>query len=281
MTSIELLRSGIDWLSGTMPLDAEGIVLWELTCVEVLQKLEKEGHILKARNLLGYQGYSCGNNFWGTRHDGEYLQLTSETADRFYEQVFTGEFRPTRVDYQTTVTYVNEDLTIAKEVYDAFSRNVDSSVVTTTKKGLLISGTDGGDTVYLGAPSAVQRGRIYNKDKQSGSFDYKRAWRYEVCFRDVLARKLSERCPKPRGIRADYVSAVVRKWFAGRSTPERFLWGADDLVLPKIKTIPTDIERRLAWLDRQVLPTLKYLHEHGYDANILLLVERAGVTTQP
>jgi hypothetical protein len=271
-------RSGIDWISATVMREDRGSDGWYAIAQSCVMAVHREGNLLENRSLLGFRGIKAGGCFAGENERRYYCQLSGEYADRFFEQLDRHHPHYSRLDLQVTVKYQHEQLEIAKEVYHDF---ISANTVLSEgrrRKGHLIVGSDGGDTVYLGAPSSRQRCRIYNKAKQSEREAYERCWRYEVVFRDELAREWA-------AIRRDKDSSVawscietVGVWLEERGIAVPFRFSGDVEVLPKLRTLPTDVERKLEWLRTQVRPTIAYLQELGFERIIL---ENLGIVQRP
>jgi len=276
--AIEETRSGVDWISATLKKEEHGSDGWYALATNCVLTVHREGNTLENRSLLGFRGLKSGGCFAGENEHRYYCQLSGEYADRFFEQIDRHQPHYSRIDLQVTVKYQNEQEDIAKAVYYDF---VSANTVLPEgrrRKGHLIVGSDGGDTVYLGAPSSRQRCRIYNKAKQSEREAYERCWRYEVVFRDELAREWAT-------MRRDKDSSVawscietVGAWLEERSVQVPFRYSGDVTVLPKLRTLPTDVERKLEWLKTQVRPTVEYLTELGFRS---ILLENLGITLRP
>jgi DNA relaxase NicK len=57
-----------------------------------------------------------------------------------------------------------------------------------------------------------------------------------------------------------------------------FCFRGDVAVLPKVRTLPTDVERKIEWLRTQVRPTVQYLTELGFES---ILLEALGIELRP
>lgn len=116
---------------------------------------------------------------------------------------------------------------------------------------------DRGDTLYIGAPASDQRGRLYDKGRESDEPEWERCWRYEVQFRRaaaVSAMRQVASTPQPGATTA----ALVHSWFGSRGVDPCFRPDvAAQLVEPSRPT--PDAERWLKWVRRCVQPTAKRL----------------------
>jgi hypothetical protein len=57
---------------------------------------------------------------------------------------------------------------------------------------------------------------------------------------------------------------MVASWFYERGVHCNWHNGNDLIALPLARTLPTDIERKLRWLEKQVKPSIKWLTDKGY-----------------
>lgn len=265
----ERVEGGVDWLSCTLKVEDDPTGIIYAKWCHIIAKIGREGHQTKERSLLGYDGITAGNCFCGARADSIYLQLSGAHANDHFAQVDGDGVHYSRIDVQVTIWYKEERNDIAKDINRQLRHLSESGEQRSRLKWYIIEGSDGGDTIYLGAPSSDQRARIYNKSKQSELQAYQRAWRYEVVFRNVLAREWASLTRgKPGGV-PDICCATVQGWLRARGVCGILLDDINGIALPKAKHTRSDIEAKLDWLRTQVRPTVAYLTEEGYTATIL------------
>lgn len=266
---IEKLNAGIDWISMSMPTTSAQLQSWLYLGYKALDRVCKEGYTLDNRKLLGYEGFSAGNCFVGTNDRGGYMQFTGEKADWAFPMLFLSDCNVSRLDVQVTAQYDAMPKNIAKGAYRDSLRANDLLPVGRKRKIWIIVGSDGGDTTYIGSASSEQRGRIYNKQVQSENPEYIRCWRYEVVFKNSLALGYARDCSLSSIAPAEYARATVADWYASRGVVLGFNGGMDGRTLPLERSLPTDVERKLRWLNEQVAPTVRYLCELGFRDTIL------------
>lgn len=274
---IEEVRAGVDWLSATMPHEVPGSFGWYTRAEAALRAVRNEGHLVTPRTLNGFAGVGGGGCFCGWNDERYYVQLAGAYADQWYDTLDTSATHYSRLDLQVTVRYREEHTNIAKEAYNALTGDNEGVRARRSTKSYLIVGSDGGDTLYVGAPSSRQRARIYNKAKQSEVAAYQRCWRYEVVLRDELARQWARGGAIVPGTRAEHVCATVAHWLGIRGVRVPFDGLPDHLIAMKVRTLPTDVERKLEWLRKQVAPTVKYLRELGLEEPLLDALGLSGV----
>lgn len=274
---IEVVTAGIDWLTATLPEDAPNYVEWQNTCIRYLTYVKKQGYEMKERRLLGYQGMSCGNCFVGTREGDAMCQWTGFHADEGFDAVYRPDLHISRIDVQVTTKLTVMDMGIAREAYhDAKTAN-EGLPSTRRRKLFIIIGSDGGDTFYLGSASSDQRARIYNKEVQSEDPLYVRSWRYEVVFRNNHATSISSYISGANTDKAGICADICASWLEKRGV--KAPWHTDEWLtpLPLVRSLPTDIERKLHWLETQVRPTVGLLCSLGFRDMIL---ESLGLATE-
>lgn len=264
MSTVEEIRAGVDWLSMTLGHEDTYNAEWRFKCIKHLTDLAGAGYHIHDRALLGYRGLSAGNNFVGSREDGHLVQWTGHHAQEAFDVSFHPRANIPRIDVQVTVRFLLMPPNLTKTYYEQAESAIDELPVGRKRKVWCISGSDGGGTVYIGSPNSLQRCRIYNKEVQSEDPAYTRCWRYEVTFKGQLAKVVYQGLPKYPLLRAQQCANIVHIWLTkrGLSLP----WEEDETagVLPIIKTLPSDVESTLWWLDKQVKPALRKLRDAGY-----------------
>lgn len=272
MPAIEKITAGVDWITATLPeWHTEKHVLAHYAYAG-LKAMESEGYELIERKLQGYEGWSCGNCFLGHRDDGTMAQFSGRHADDVYDRLMEANPNITRIDIQVSVQYDVMPGDVARKAYKQSKRRADRDPEHRRRKIYITVGSDAGETCYIGAPGAKERGVVYNKEVQSEEPDYARTWRWEVRFKDDAGDRVTSVLGSQNdGFRARCVS-IVATWLKERGVSVD--WGdyATELVLPPEKTLPTDIERKLQWLARQVRPTIAYLQGQGFSDTILVVL---------
>lgn len=262
--SIEAVTAGIDWLTCTLPRDSPASAEWYGRGLRYIEYISKQGYEMKPRKLLGYEGWSCGNCFVGEREDDYICQFTGYHADDGFDTVYRPDVHISRIDVQTTVKYSEMPLTIAREAYSDAKMANEQLPKTRRRKLFIIIGSDGGDTFYLGSASSDQRARIYNKEVQSEDILYQRTWRYEVVFRNNHATSIAGHIQSNNRNKAQCCADVVAVWLQARGVETAWHENDHALPIPLVRTLPTDIERKIHWLESQVRPTVSKLCDLGF-----------------
>jgi DNA relaxase NicK len=261
---IEQVTAGVDWLTLTLPLGGTEDQWWKQVGIQELYAIAKQGYDICERSLLGYIGHSCGNCFVGTREDGHMMQFSGRHADSVFESVYRKDAHVSRLDVQVTVTHDVMPKNVAGKGYHN-ALHQDSGIRPGGKRKIyLITGSDGGQTLYVGAMSSDQRGRLYNKEVQSESPEYVRTWRYEVVLRNERAKQVGDRLLALSSDKAPFIASYVASWWEARGIDAPWEFDNTYAPIPPQKTLPSDVERQLDWLRSQVAPTVARLCANGY-----------------
>jgi hypothetical protein len=261
---IEAVHSGVDWLTCTLPIDAPSAGDWNTKALRYLAYVAKQGYEMKERSMLGYEGMACGNCFVGYRDTDYMFQWTGFHADDGFDVIWRPDLHISRIDVQTTVKYNPMPLDVAKVAYRSAMESNQLLPASRRRKMYIIVGSDGGDTFYLGSPSSDQRGRIYNKEVQSEDIYYQRTWRYEAVFRNNHATSIANHIYTSDKTKAQVCADVCAQWFGRRGVPIPWDTDTNATPLPLVRSLPTDIERKLVWLESQVKPTVALLCSLGF-----------------
>jgi hypothetical protein len=271
MPQIQATTGGIDWMTATARVEEQEAEFWHLACDHAILRVAREGHLRNQRVLQGYYGFSAGNCFAGGRSDGYLVQMTGIYADRYFTEIYRPFLHTSRIDIQVTVKYDIMPTNIAKMAYLEAERHNENFSHNRRRKLLLMTGSDGGDTCYIGSSSSEQRARIYNKEVQSEDPQYRRTWRYEVVFKNDLAVAVCKTVPIAPETRGPWAAALVVNWLKIRGVDAHLPQPAVQATLPLAPARSTDVERRLTWLETQVAPTVRWLTEQGYGSTIASL----------
>jgi len=266
---------GVDWISGTLGRDEVDNQTWLYECLHALWDIQAKGNTYKQRSLLGFDGWECAGCFVGSNEKRHYAQFAGKYANDAYHMLDHPKTHISRIDLQLTVQY---DIELIKEGRYQYARAIhhNKSLPEHRRRRIhLYAGSDGSDTVYLGSPSSDVRGRIYNKDKQSGEKAYERSWRYEVVYRDRFAdgvyRSLISATTPPAAI----ILAETLRWFRERGVIVLDVRTDDKTPINAPKVPKTDVERKLRWIKNQVVPTIRKLAELGYAEELMETIAEA------
>lgn len=230
--------------------------------------------------LLGYQGYKAGSVFVGYRHDGAMLRVTGARSHQIWTDI-SDDARPSRIDLAVDIWY---DRDVANQIKTLVQLIDDGRKIAARGKPVGLRYEDGrgdGDTIYIGSRSSWRFTRIYDKWRESGSDDYKFCIRFEIEYKDDMARAVNGELRAAEDTRRYIVSLVqaeLARYGVGLDTGEEI----SPMERIAIRREPTDIERSVQWLQESVAPTVLRLMQEGLTRAQLesILFARADLWTE-
>jgi len=273
--SAQTVFCGVDWISGTLGRDEENDQAWLHNCLSALETVQLLGNTYKRRSLLGFDGWESGGCFVGSNDTMHYAQFAGKYANDAYPALTHHKAHISRIDLQITVQYSIELPKEGRYQYARAIRYNKSLPEYKRRKIHLFAGSDGGDTVYVGSPSSITRGRIYNKAIQSKDAAYERCWRYEVVYRNEDANSLFRSLLDHTITPADLILSEVLDWFGKRGVTVLDVVFDGQFTREPPKAPRTDVERKLKWVKTQVIPTIRKLAELGYAEELMEAIAEA------
>jgi len=273
--TVETVWTGVDWISATLAREEIDDQVWLADAIHALEKVALLGNKYNRRHLLGFDGWECGGCFVGSNEKRHFAQFAGKYADEAYSMLEHPKVHISRIDLQVTVQYSEELLKEGRHIYASAVRHNESLSEHKRRKINIFIGSDGGDTVYVGAPSSDTRARIYNKQRQSGEVQYARSWRYEVVYKNEYANRVYRQFLAATYARREFILSSVSAYLRERGIKIRYVgdWGDNPISAPK--TTPSDVERKLRWIRNQVVPTIRVLAELGYAEELMDAIAEA------
>lgn len=261
----EVQGAGIDYitLTGSSPKGMK--VLKDYADAQFLH-LERLGFHVKPSAPMGYQGWQVGPVFGGARQDGYMLRVSGQDAQQAYQACFCDYVHCTRLDLQLTLRSLPGLPGWAKwSAYGIDSLRSQAKPCNWARPHFH-DNFGHGDTLNIGARQSDKYGRLYDKEMESLDPNYERCWRYEVEYKGDYAVSYARRLATSSNISQDSAAIVLGQWQAWCvPTPKVSITVATPLA---IDTIETDLDRKLAWLHKQVAPTVRKLAEAGRHEDI-------------
>jgi len=245
--------AGVDWLTGTAS-DKTGVLLLRNTIESIFADLKTQGVVTRPwSHLGGYRGTSMDSVHYGEGAQGAIAVISGADAMVYWATVID-MLKPTRIDLQVTAL-LHRPSNLASLYYDALEPG-------RTKSFVLMTGTAGGATLYVGQRSSLQFGRLYDKGVEEGTYRPGWLWRFEVeCKgRAATAAKRMLQCGS-QSLGA-LIADMVWRWYDDRGIPPVWPLGACDVVLTADAKV-SDRDRTLKWLARSIRPCLNRLQQAG------------------
>lgn len=268
---VEEVRAGIDWISCSLADEARDREAWLYEAYNCLAELADDGHLVQNFGLMGYRGLKVGGSFVGRRDDSVYCQLAGVAAQKYFQRIARGDLHISRLDLAVTVKFMTMPTGLGSAAYESATEADRGRIGAVRRRKIwYMSGSDGGYTLYIGSPSSEERGRLYNKEVQSGTTDYEKCWRYEVVYRNDRAMAVFEALSSIKELfRPTMCSSLVGAWYQSRGVVCDWLSTPHYEIRPIQAALPTDAEKKIKWLQTQVRPSILWLYEHGYQEEVL------------
>lgn len=256
---IQVVYSGIDWITVTLPKEAKQAANWLNSGYKLIEYISSEGNEMGQSGRLGYRGIQSGGSFAGARDDDYMIMISGHYAHEAFRVLYRPDAHFSRIDMQVTVKWDRLPINTAKKGYkDANAANV-LLPESRRREVRLIVGNDNNDTLYVGSAKSEQRGCLYNKEAQSEDTTYAGAWRYECRFKNKQATAIAAQYASFGDKAVAWASDIVALWWESRGVEAP--WAHDEEATPIAppRSVPSDVESKLAWLRRQVAPALQTL----------------------
>lgn len=207
--------------------------------------------------LHGYRGKQCGSVRVGLKDDKCLLMVTGPEAERVFAISRQVHVKYTRIDLQVTLEMESPVKSWAEDIYDA------PNLREATERGKIHTSlvkSPTGTTLYLNKRTSPTYARMYDKSEEYmgvlGKF-----WRFEVEAKEDHSDRLGrilENLHEYETVALDYVTG----WYGDRGICVP-VGPRDTVRLPGVSTRTTSDEQTLAWLARQVRPSILALLSAG------------------
>lgn len=269
MLQPEIVEAGIDYLTMTLQVTANGYESWAASARDAVGLLAQHGNVPKVGSWRGFDGVWCGGAFVGERDAEGILMVPGAWASRLWGPTYHDRAHYSRLDLQVTVKYPDFDKTLSKKCYQWANALNEDRPLRQRRKLKLIEDSDGGSTLYIGSRSSEHFCRLYNKMAASDDERYQDCWRFEVELHNDSATAASRYLYEGSRSQPRAVSSTVWHYFTERGILAPWPRESEEnAVLPR-SAPRSDIERKLGWLAEQVSPTVRLLLER-IDASIVL-----------
>lgn len=258
LTDLTLLEARCDWLTVSARHNPELGGLMGLAGVNILEE-QKRGERLKTARPHGWDLARAGHWTLATGKLGAYVSVEGEDAQRWGQALLAYSDKCTRIDYCVTVQSTNGLETPIPEILTRLDERYGNDRLAEAIQHYRGLRHDRG--LSIGKRGAPYHGRVYDKSIQSRGIYPRGTWRYEIELRrHAAAFERGEYHERPGrfGEAGNIVGTHFRRW--GIDVPG----GAFETVETAIQIRqPTDADRAIRWLERQVRPTVQWLMEIG------------------
>lgn len=213
--------------------------------------------------MSGYNGFKCGEVQVAKRDDSCLLRISSLTAWHNWQKAIQLADNVSRIDLQMTYEYSDGARNPIRKAHAAALRH--SKRFKRGPSVTLITGSDGGDTLYLGKRQSDVMGRMYAKGIESKDSYWTNCVRYEVEYKGNLAKLVAKSLVvEPRPI--SRIHGSVGSFFAKRGVSLPVVSGTLVYRQPRCRT---DLDERLRWLEKACKPSVALALRCGREVELL------------
>lgn len=261
---LPILTARCDWITayvGNALTQDEMRVL-----VETEQAMAKDaGDVSRPWSFHGFRGAAVGSWRWGVGDSGMVVQVSGNDAHKYPLALAQLSTSWSRVDYAVDVQDKSQLVLSALGLWEEFRERREPDAG--RSKAGIIADNEGGETFLRGSRASGRYGRVYNKHSESPQEYPPGTWRWEVEIKGHLAKQERQRV-LTRAFGHEYVlntvSTVWRDW--GIGVPWRGL--AVPAWQGKVRHA-RGADLKLAWLSKQVRPTVEWLLERRSEREVL------------
>lgn len=256
-----LVGAGCDYVTATAKT-AEAIGQLKRRFDVQAWHLQQQGFHVKPSRPMGYDGWQVGPWFGGARQDGFMLRVSGQDAHDLAAWLLGRDVHVTRLDLQATFKAIPARPGWAAWCGEETARRRAAGVQCNWAAVRHLNAFGKGDTLTVGSRTSDKYGRLYDKEAESMDASYEGCWRYELEYKGCYAPAALAQVFNSSDPTAEALGLVLSQWRAWCvPVPVVAIAGTQALVVDRQET---DVERRLNWLRRQVVPTLRELDALGY-----------------
>lgn len=266
-SNMEYYGAGVDWVRLIIPSEHYPA---DLRGFDMLPELyhhagaSSVGNSPKPFRVSGFQGFRLGRASLGIRDNLVWLDYSGDNAQEALELPYFEYANCTRLDVRVDMRLPVADDDMAEYMRDYYKEYRATRTRAGSWPDYDYRDKGGAQTLYIGSRDSWRFLRFYNKSaEQRWSTIIGQFWRAEIQFGKEQCNELAHRFQRDLLLsRTSYnlVDEYVESLGLG------FLFGftSEILALPKPERPSNDAEKRLAWLNKQVRPTIAKLAEAGY-----------------
>lgn len=271
-----LIDVGCDWISYTVEPLVPAHRRAHVAVAKSIEWLQQHRQCVpRPRNMQGYQMMAY-NHFMAGRNDEGRLrvQATSWFADRHLKHLQWLEgLNINRMDFQVTIQIDDHSYDLARGLYCAIP--IAQAHLKRKTRLTFIESSDGGSTLYVGAPSSARRVRVYNKHAEDPNNFPPGCWRVEVQYRDEVARAAYEELAVPwDGGDANAIMALVQAQLDAWHVPLEVSRETHSGVKVGVCSEPESILRKINWLESDVAAACRNLANDGFGEEVYTILAR-------
>jgi len=264
-----LKQAAVDWITITAANGSAAQRLYKEGCT-LLDIQKRLGNKVIKQQPHGYEGTHCGAVFIGRNGDAVMLRVTGCIAHEAATILQDVDVTITRIDVQTTWQIEGVDATWAECEQRNALRKRSSLGLYHLSHIRHILGNGKGDTTMVGSRTSPRYGRLYDKARESGEARYDNCWRYEVEYKQEVARNVwVELCKDNFSTRT--IVGIVSEQYQSWMFDVDFMEGVS-VPIEGAGRAKVDAQKKLEWIQSQVVPSMEFIVEAGYKPQLLLVL---------
>jgi DNA relaxase NicK len=255
---------GVDWLTLTTK-NPDRAQDWHEAFNAVATQEQQRGHRWGDARFFGYVGQACGHIFYGKRHDGALLRLSSSLAESVGALFSPDACHCTRIDLQVTCELATAQPDMLERLYDSCTSGLRK--VGRPVEYSLIKNSNGARTLYVGRRSSQRYGRVYDKGMEQGQGEPGKLIRFELEVKDEMADQAVAMIYRS-GEADTVILRLLQDFFEERGIP--VLWNAAQMEVGfRGPRLAIDDASSLRWIGGPVAKTVaRLMHSVGPERTV-------------
>jgi hypothetical protein len=269
-----LYGSGLDALSFTMLAGSDESRWVNELYGKFLQADRDAGNDVKVSKRHGFEGVSSRHLFMGNGGKFDFFEVKGQASDKVANELRNARVpvKATRTDW--SVTFANDQ--DSAEYANNLRRHVKEKLLTDSTphpgRTALWESENNGNTYYIMTGDKSVMHRTYNKAVESPDEYPADAWRHEIQFRALRARRAYQQfeiSPGSDFLSRSYVSGFLMQY----GIHEPWMQDAEPCRYPS-KATKSTTELRLQWFEATALPVIEKLLNAGVKQSALIRLLR-------
>jgi hypothetical protein len=262
---LKIWDSGLDWLTLTKSRIDEDFSQAQSFCETLMRDLGMERGEYEQCGQNGYIGVKVGKIFSGIRDDGLIIRASSSEAKYIEKKIRERNiaWKCTRADLQVTAKIEEEDVEYISGLLGTLTPTTGNAenANRSNKAAYQVGGGFSGGTI--GSRSSARYLRFYNKSLEQDHRVEDNLWRFEVEFKELMAREVFGFCMK--SVASKWVAlGIVKAEFERHGVNMDWVVSGEVFELPSCYE-PSSVEKSLTWLESHVRATVTKLKNGGYE----------------
>jgi hypothetical protein len=273
-----LYGSGLDALSCTMLANSDQSAWVHELYHKYIQADKDAGNDVKVSTRHGFEGVGSKHVFAGNGGKFDLFEVKGHAADDIANELRNARapIKATRTDWSVTFANKQDSAQYANWVRNRVKKQLLTDSTPHPGRTALWESENNGNTFYIMTGDKSVMHRTYNKAVESPGEYPKDAWRHEIQFRGVRARRAYKQFQVSPGsdfLSRSYVSGFLMQY----GIHETWMRDSEPCKHPS-KASKSTTEKRLQWFESTAIPVVEKLLAAGVrQSALVLLLRRAGL----